>query len=161
LAITRVQVEGGFLDGLDIPVAPGMTVIVGGRGTGKTSLIELIRFCLDGGALTAEAAERGRSHAQAILQDGLVTVTLDTPTGLVRVSRAARDESPRTESQGTPPDELLRLSAAEFRVVVATYREALGLFGCDLCHGSIRLLVDGGGRPSAVQCDCGDVTWAL
>ena len=58
-------------------------------------------------------------------------------------------------------NELLRLSAAEFRAVVATYREALGLFGCDLCNGSIRLLVDGGGRPSAVQCDCGDVTWAL
>ena len=58
-------------------------------------------------------------------------------------------------------NELLRLSAAEFRVVVATYREALALFGCDLCHSSIRLLVNGGGRPSAVQCECGNVTWAL
>lgn len=103
MGITHLQVEGGFLDGLDIPVAPGMTVVIGGRGTGKTSLIELIRFCLDAGALTAEAAERGRRHAQAILQDGLVTVTLETARGPIRVSRAARDESPRTESQGTPP----------------------------------------------------------
>ena len=59
MAIIRLQVEGGFLDGLDLPIAPGMTVIIGGRGTGKTSLIELIRFCLDAGALTTEAAERG------------------------------------------------------------------------------------------------------
>ena len=58
-------------------------------------------------------------------------------------------------------NELLRLSAAEFRVVAATYREALALFGCDLCHSPIRLLVDGGGRPSAVQCDCANVAWAL
>ena len=98
MAITHVQVEGGFLDGLDLAIAPGMTVVIGGRGTGKTSLIELIRFCLDAGALTTEAAERGRSHAQAILQDGLVTVTLETAGGQIRISRAGKDESPRTES---------------------------------------------------------------
>ena len=93
-----MQVEGGFLDGLDLAIAPGMTVVIGGRGTGKTSLIELIRFCLDAGALTTEAAERGRSHAQAILQDGLVTVTLETAGGQIRISRAGKDESPRTAS---------------------------------------------------------------
>ena len=58
-------------------------------------------------------------------------------------------------------NELLRLSAAEFCVVVATYREALALFGCDLCHSPLRILVDGGGRPSAVHCECGNVAWAL
>ena len=58
-------------------------------------------------------------------------------------------------------NELLRLSAAEFRLVTATYREALALFGCDLCHSPIRLLVDGGGRPSAIQCECANVAWAL
>ena len=58
-------------------------------------------------------------------------------------------------------NELLRLSAAEFRLVTATYREALALFGCELCHSPIRLLVDGGGRPSAVQCHCANVAWAL
>ena len=58
-------------------------------------------------------------------------------------------------------NEILRLSAAEFRVVATTYREALALFGCDLCHSPIRLLVDGEGRQSAVQCDCANVAWAL
>ena len=103
MPITRVQVDGGFLDGLDLAIARGMTVVIGGRGTGKTSLIELVRFCLDAGALTSEAAERGRSHAQAILQDGLVTVTLETAEGLTRISRAAKDESPRTDSSGALP----------------------------------------------------------
>ncbi len=58
-------------------------------------------------------------------------------------------------------NEVLRLTASEFRVVAATYRDALALFGCDLCQSPIRLLVDGGGRPSAVQCDCANVVWAL
>ena len=44
--IERVQVEEGFLDGLDLELSAGLNVVIGARGTGKTSLIELIRFCL-------------------------------------------------------------------------------------------------------------------
>ena len=58
-------------------------------------------------------------------------------------------------------NEILRLTAAEFRVVATTYREALALFGCNLCHSPLRLLVDGEGRQSAIQCDCANVRWAL
>ena len=43
--IQRVQVDEGFLDGLDITFTSGLNAIIGSRGTGKTSLIELIRFC--------------------------------------------------------------------------------------------------------------------
>ena len=124
MAITHLQVEGGFLDGLDLAIAPGMTVVIGGRGTGKTSLIELIRFCLDAGALTSEAAERGRSHAQAILQDGLVTVTLETAGGQIRISRAAKDEAPRTES---PSDLPLVLAQNEIEAVGAQAQGRIAL----------------------------------
>ena len=44
--IKRVQMEEGFLDGLDVSFTRGLNVIIGERGTGKTSLIELVRFCL-------------------------------------------------------------------------------------------------------------------
>ena len=44
--LSRVQIEEGFLDGLDLPFQPGLNVIIGARGTGKTSLIELVRYCL-------------------------------------------------------------------------------------------------------------------
>ena len=56
---------------------------------------------------------------------------------------------------------LLRLTAPEFRRVAATYREALGLFECSACHSPIRLVFDGDGRPSAVQCVCLNIAWAL
>jgi predicted AAA+ superfamily ATPase len=40
MIIKRIQVEEGFLDGLDIAFAPGLNVLIGPRGTGKTSVIE-------------------------------------------------------------------------------------------------------------------------
>ena len=52
LWIERLEVEGGFLDGLDLEFAPGLNTIIGARGTGKTSIIELIRFCVGAPAMT-------------------------------------------------------------------------------------------------------------
>ena len=46
MIIERVQVEEGFLDGLDLRFTKGLNVLIGPRGSGKTSVIELIRFCL-------------------------------------------------------------------------------------------------------------------
>ena len=42
--LTAVEVEGGFHDGLKFPLAPGLNAIIGGRGTGKSALIEIIRY---------------------------------------------------------------------------------------------------------------------
>ncbi|MDM8083317.1 AAA family ATPase [Cellulomonas cellasea] len=44
--ISRVRVTGGFLDGLDLELSPGLNVIVGPRGAGKTTLLELLRHAL-------------------------------------------------------------------------------------------------------------------
>ena len=38
MQIQRVQIEEGFLDGLDLNFTPGLNVLIGERGTGKTSL---------------------------------------------------------------------------------------------------------------------------
>jgi len=46
-AIENVTVIGGYLDGLDITIADHLNAIIGGRGTGKSTLIECIRFALD------------------------------------------------------------------------------------------------------------------
>jgi len=45
--IKRLGVAGGFLDGLSITFADGLNCIIGPRGTGKTTIIELLRFGLD------------------------------------------------------------------------------------------------------------------
>jgi energy-coupling factor transporter ATP-binding protein EcfA2 len=72
--IERLIVEGGFLDGLDLSFSSGLNTLIGGRGTGKTSIIELLRFCLGVTNYTESSAKRSREHALAILQDGRVSV---------------------------------------------------------------------------------------
>jgi ABC-type lipoprotein export system ATPase subunit len=91
--IRRIEVEGGFLDGLDLTLRDGLVVVIGSRGTGKTSLIELIRFALDAGRLTPEADPY--KQARAILDGGEVTLTLDVRGEEQRVSRGASDPAPR------------------------------------------------------------------
>ena len=55
MLIEQVQIEGGFLDSLHVRFAAGLNVLIGARGTGKTSLIELIRFALGAPAFTQDA----------------------------------------------------------------------------------------------------------
>lgn len=38
---------GGFLDGQTIPLAEDLTAIIGGRGTGKSTMIESLRYVLE------------------------------------------------------------------------------------------------------------------
>jgi ABC-type lipoprotein export system ATPase subunit len=45
--IISLRVIGGFLDGLTLDFDTGLTCIIGARGTGKSTILELIRFCLD------------------------------------------------------------------------------------------------------------------
>jgi DNA repair ATPase RecN len=74
--IHRVQIDEGFLDGFDLTFTSGLNVVIGERGTGKTSLIELIRFCLGVRGYTAESNQRCIDHAISVLGSGQVTVTL-------------------------------------------------------------------------------------
>ena len=101
--IERIQVEEGFLDGLDIALVPGLNVIIGARGTGKTSLIELIRFCLDVRSNTAETRKRSREHALSVLGSGQVTVTAAVGSQRISVSRTATDVAPRASGSFLQP----------------------------------------------------------
>ena len=93
--IERVQIEEGFLDGLDISFTSGLNVLIGERGTGKTSLIELIRYCLGVQGYTKESLKRSQDHALSVLSSGQVTVTLSDGDHKVHVARTAEDKDPR------------------------------------------------------------------
>jgi ABC-type uncharacterized transport system ATPase subunit len=93
--IERVQIEEGFLDGLDLRVVPGLNVIIGERGTGKTSLIELIRFCLDVPGYTPESGRRSRDHAISVLGSGQITVSIRHGDQTFTATRQVTDQSPK------------------------------------------------------------------
>ena len=101
--IGRVQIEGGFLDGFDVRFADGLNVLIGARGTGKTSVIELIRYALASRNHTAQAGQRSTEHAQAVLSDGLVTIEMEDLFDRVTVSRGSGDAEPRASGRFTAP----------------------------------------------------------
>lgn len=103
MRIERVHIEEGFLDGLEVSFAPGLNVIIGARGTGKTSLIELVRFCLGIKGYTSESQKRSVDHALSILGSGQVTVALSDGDREILVTRTAEDESPRASGKYVRP----------------------------------------------------------
>lgn len=112
MIIERVQVDGGFLDNLDLRLTEGLNVIIGGRGTGKTSIIELIRYCLGVESNTSSSAKLALEHALSTLGDGRVTVTLRDMDELVTISRSATDE-----------DEINQIISYEKRPIIYSQKE--------------------------------------
>lgn len=101
--IARIQVEEGFLDGLDLSLVPGLVTLIGARGTGKTSVIELIRFALGVPGYTPELAKRSLEHALSVLQSGQVTLTIVDGARTITTTRTAQDDAPRTSAPLTLP----------------------------------------------------------
>lgn len=46
-SIDKIEVFGGYLDGLSIDLSRNLNTTIGGRGTGKSTLLELLRYALD------------------------------------------------------------------------------------------------------------------
>lgn len=122
--INRIQIEGGFLDGIDIPFSPGLNVLIGARGTGKTSVIELIRYALGAKSLTVESKKRSLEHAREVLKDGEVTITMSDLLDDVIVSRSSGEEEPRVSSDFVMP---IILSQTEIETVGLSDSGRLGL----------------------------------
>jgi energy-coupling factor transporter ATP-binding protein EcfA2 len=101
--IERLVVEEGFLDGLDLEFRAGLNVIVGPRGVGKTSVIQLLRFCLGIRAFSDSFEHAALRHAQDILgDDGRVSVRLMVDGEPVVISRRKRDDRPEGYVDAVP-----------------------------------------------------------
>lgn len=104
MIIRRMQVEGGFLDGLDLRFESGLNVLIGGRGTGKSSVIELIRYCLDVRGSSDEGdAKHAREQALSVLQDGQVTLTIEDDGNDLVISRSSNADPEGLEPSLTRP----------------------------------------------------------
>lgn len=91
------------MHGLDLSFGDGLNVLIGPRGSGKTSIIELIRFCLGISAYSNEIENTARRFALAILGSGQVTVTVDDGESQTVFTRAFSEEKPRGARLIPPP----------------------------------------------------------
>lgn len=90
--IEQVEISGGFLDGLALGFHPGLNSVIGGKGTGKSLLIECLRFALHRSPPSyAHAPEIRADHdtklKECLTPGGSVTVYLRTDAGRMRVTR--------------------------------------------------------------------------
>jgi DNA repair ATPase RecN len=44
--VLGLRITGGFLAGIELEFADGLNCLIGGRGTGKTTALEFLRFGL-------------------------------------------------------------------------------------------------------------------
>jgi len=83
---------------------PGLNVLIGPRGAGKTSVIELIRFCLGAEAYTPANDRAAKDHALSILRGGQCVLTVEVDGVAYELARSAEDDAPRIPAgNGAPP----------------------------------------------------------
>lgn len=125
--ITKVEVTGCFLDELSLDLHEGMTTVLGSKGSGKSVLIELIRFALD---QASDQPEIRKDHETKLGKQlgvyGTVAVTIEdcgaTTHRLVRTYDPAND-SPISDVTFEPAEffpchflsqnEIIRLAESE------------------------------------------------
>lgn len=93
MKLVRLEVEGGFLDGLDLRFSDGLNVLIGARGSGKTSVVEVLRYCLSHRAVTDEAQQKAEAQALWVLDGGCATLTVEID-GVERVLRRCAGQDP-------------------------------------------------------------------
>ncbi|EMQ2878733.1 AAA family ATPase [Vibrio navarrensis] len=77
-AIERIRFVGGYLDGVDIELSDHLNTVIGGRGTGKSTLLECIRYAFALEPKTQNALKQHKSVIDTNLgkERGLVEITL-------------------------------------------------------------------------------------
>ena len=65
-ALPILEVSGGYLDGLHAELSGHLDTVIGGRGTGKSTLIECLRFALD---LLPKGTQARKQHAEIIKEN--------------------------------------------------------------------------------------------
>jgi len=104
LIIKNLKVEEGFFNSLNLTFTKGLNVLVGGRGVGKTSIIELLRYGLGAGNLSSINPNESSSHALSILQSsGRVSIELESGGRTITVSRSAMENNPTSTEAYIPP----------------------------------------------------------
>lgn len=117
----------GFLEGLRVELDPQLNCFIGGRGTGKTSALEFMRFALQGPPATGPAATALKELIEENLQKGQIRLTVETKDGLrYTVSRTAAGAAEVTDEQGQPVEHSLHQGAL-FEVDVFSAHEVEGL----------------------------------
>ncbi len=103
--IRRIRVTGGFLSGLDLEFHKQLNTVIGPRGSGKSTVVEDIRYGLNvmPGREGDPLRRRVTSMIEKNLAGGRVELTVETRDGIIyTVNRSAGEEPAITDANGKP-----------------------------------------------------------
>ena len=115
--LERIQILGGFLAGLDVELKSELNCIIGGRGTGKSAFLEIIRYIFDIPAKTDENARQAQSLLTSVFPPGtrgIVHFHFQVSSTRYRVERVS-GHPPQVFRIGNEdtPEEILALAPAD------------------------------------------------
>lgn len=119
--ILSLSVVGGLLDGTSIEFRPDFNCIIGPRGTGKTTVLEFIRWVLDElprKNLNPAAFRRLESLIEGNLQGGRVELSVENCDGIRYVITRTVGESPIVLDGDRNPTSLSASGGAFFRAEI-------------------------------------------
>ena len=68
--IEEIKIQGGYFDDLSVNISQHMNAIIGGRGTGKSTLLECLRYALDISHKGSDADKQGQQIVDENLGKG-------------------------------------------------------------------------------------------
>jgi hypothetical protein len=121
--ILSLEVTGGFFKGAKLEFADGLNCIIGGRGTGKTTVLEFVRYVLNQMPDEKAAAARAKglkALVQSNLGTGRIRVGVRTKHGVGYLAERPWNDSPQVlneQGEATPISfdrDLIFLDAVDF-----------------------------------------------
>ncbi len=118
-----LSVVGGFMDGAKIEFSPNLNCLIGARGTGKTTVLELIRFALDAMPDDTVDQKRVKALVEHNLSFGRVELGIQTKDGLSYVISRAMGEAPVVLTEDRKPTEITLKAGSFFNADVFSQNE--------------------------------------
>ena len=124
--IRRLCVSGGFLDGMELELDDHLNCVIGGRGTGKTTVLEFLRYALQAMPDPQRAKGRHRDIQRLVsgnLATGQLRVEIETRDGLRYTVESTVNGKPEIVDDKGRPTALSLAHGAIFDVDVYSQNE--------------------------------------
>jgi len=123
--LKSLSVIGGFLDGMNIEFADGLNCLIGHRGTGKTTVLEFIRYALD--EFPADDGGLARKRVEALIKsnlgDGRIRLALETKDALEYIVDRTVSGEPMVLTADEKPTDVRINSAGIFSADIFSQNE--------------------------------------
>jgi ABC-type cobalamin/Fe3+-siderophores transport system ATPase subunit len=93
--IVGIKFEGGFLDGQIIHFNESLNSLIGGKGTGKSTIIELIRYTMDSLSNDSKIRENEEKQIKDVLGHGKIKLLVRANNGENYIIERTHEENPK------------------------------------------------------------------